>query len=265
MLSVPSVFSRMNSLLTERDDAVLTLTLNRPERKNALTVALLEELCAALDAAAREASVRAIILRGAGSAFSSGFDLAEAQDLDASLRHGELLVRAQLLLADAATPVTIAAVHGFCLAGGGALVAACDYAVCSADAQFGYPVLKSGLVPTPGMPFLRHELRERDFRALVFGGDLVDGKRAAEIGLVNKAFATREDALADADRFARQILAASPTALATTKLFAAELTRGTLKDEMAEALDAYRTMRRNPEAAEGLRAFAEKRPPSWAR
>lgn len=250
-------------LLTEREGAILTLTLNRPERKNALTVALLEELCVALDTAVRDREARAIILRGAGSAFSSGFDLAEAQELDASLKHGELLVRAQLALADPSTPVTIAAVHGYCLAGGGALVAACDYAVCSADAQFGYPVLKSGLVPTPGMPFLRHELRERDFRALVLGGELVDGSRAAEVGLVNRAVPTAEGAFAAAREFAQRILHASPAALATTKLFAAQLTRGTLKEEMAEALDAYRTMRKNPEATEGLRAFAEKRAPNW--
>jgi enoyl-CoA hydratase/carnithine racemase len=255
----------MTLVLTEHDGAVLTLTLNRPERKNALTVGLLEELCAALDDAARSRGTRAIILRGAGSSFSTGFDLMEAQDLDASLKHGELLVRAQLALADPAHPVTIAAVHGFCLAGGGALVAACDYAVCTADAQFGYPVLKSGLVPTPGMPFLRHELRERDFRALVLSGDLIDGSRAVEIGLVNNAFSTAEEVFAEASRFARKILQSSPVALATTKLFASELTRGSLREEMNAALDAYRTMRRHAEAAEGLRAFAEKRPPNWTK
>lgn len=252
-------------LLTERDGAVLTLTLNRPERKNALTVALLEELCAALEVAARDTSTRALILRGAGGSFSSGFDLAEAQDLNASLRHGELLVRAQLLIAEPAHLATIASVSGFCLAGGGALVAACDYAVATADAQFGYPVLKSGLVPTPGMPFLRHALRERDFRALVLGGELVDGTRAAEIGLVNKAVPTADDALAEAKRFAAQVLAASPQAFAMTKKFANESVRRDLRQEMVAALEAYRAMRRTPEAAEGLRAFAEKRPPAWVK
>lgn len=252
-------------LLTERDGAILTLTLNRPERKNALTVALLEELCTAMEVAARDTSTRALILRGAGGSFSSGFDLTEAQDLAASLRHGELLVRAQLLIAEPAHLATIACVSGFCLAGGGALVAACDYAVASVDAQFGYPVLKSGLVPTPGIPFLRHELRERDFRALVLGGEIVSGPRAAEIGLVNKVMPTAEDALAEARRFAASVLTASPQAFATTKKFANESVRKDLRQEMAAALEAYRAMRRSPEAAEGLRAFAEKRPPNWVK
>lgn len=255
----------MSLLLTERDGAILTLTLNRPERKNALTVALLEELCAALEVAARDTSTRALILRGAGNCFSSGFDLAEAQDLNASLRHGELLVRAQLLIAEPAHLATIACVSGFCLAGGGALVAACDYAVASADAQFGYPVLKSGLVPTPGMPFLRHELRERDFRALVLGGELIGGARAAEIGLVNNVVPTADEAFAAAKRFAANVLGASPQAFATTKKFANESVRKDLRQEMSAALEAYRAMRRSPEAAEGLRAFHEKRPPSWVR
>lgn len=252
-------------LLTERDGAILTLTLNRPERRNALTVALLEDLCAALEVAARDTSTRALILRGAGSSFSSGFDLTEAQELDASLKHGELLVRAQLLIAEPAHLATIACVSGFCLAGGGALVAACDYAVATGDAQFGYPVLKSGLVPTPGMPFLRHELRERDFRALVLGGELVNGPRAAEIGLVNKTVANGDEALADARRFAAGVLAGSPQAFAMTKKFANEAVRTGLRTELAAALEAYRAMRRSPEAAEGLRTFAEKRPPNWAK
>ena len=253
----------MSSLvLIDKEPGITTLTLNRPERRNALTIEMLHGLCGALQDASADPSVRVIILRGAGSDFSSGFDLKEGQDLESSLTHGELLCRAQLLLADARS-VTIAAVSGYALAGGGALIASCDYAVCTEDAKFGYPVLKVGIVPTPGMPFLRHELRDRDFRTLVLGGELMDGKWASQAGLVNKVFPTLDEVLGEARRFADSILQSSPVAVSATKRFANSLTRESLHREMEEALTNYKQVRCGKEAAEGLAAFKEKRPPKW--
>jgi methylglutaconyl-CoA hydratase len=252
----------MPLIVSEAADGIVTLTFNRAEKKNAFTVAMLEQLCAAIDAAAHQASARVLILRGAGDAFSTGFDLTEAQELTASLRHAELLVRAQLHLAESPL-VCIAAVHGFALAGGGAIVAACDYVVSTEDAKFGYPVLKSGLVPTPGMPFLRHELRDRDLRTLVLGGELIGGKRALEIGLVSRTAKDINGALAEAHRFASLVLAGSPQAVVATKKFANVNQRRDLRAELEDALHAYNAVRRGPESAEGLRAFVEKRKPSW--
>lgn len=249
-------------VLVDHTPGILTLTLNRPERRNALTLRMLEELCDALKRA--DHNTRVIILTGAGTDFSSGFDLAEGQDLDTSLRHGELLAMAQLLLAEA-QQVTLAVAKGFALAGGGALIAACDYAVATVDARFGYPVLKIGIVPTPGMPFLRHEMKERDFRELVLGGELKDGAWAATAGLVNKAFETVEEANAEAERFARVLLQGSPEAVRTTKKFAHDLIRGELRQELQTALAEYKRVRRGPEAVEGLAAFNEKRQPVWPR
>lgn len=236
--------------------------MNRPERRNALTIEMLEALCAELRSCAEDPTVRVIILRGAGADFSSGFDLAEGQSVHASLRHGELLCEAQMLLAEA-PQVCIAAAYGYTLAGGGALIASCDYAVCSEGAKFGYPVLKVGIVPTPGMPFLRHEMKDRDFRALVLGGELVDGRRAFEIGLVNVVVGSADEALAEARRFASLILKSSPAAVLETKRFSNALTRDRLREEMDSALKSYKRIRRGDEAAEGLRAFAEKRAPVW--
>jgi methylglutaconyl-CoA hydratase len=252
------------SLIVESQSGIVTLSLNRPERRNALTLAMLEELCAALEAIKADQSTRVVILKGAGKDFSSGFDLIEGQDLKTSLKHGELLCRAQLLLAET-DQITVAAVSGYALAGGGALIAACDYAVASKDAKFGYPVLKVGIVPTPGMPFLRHELSDRDFRTLVLSGELWDGQRAMQAGLVNKVVATAEAAVEEAHRFASLILESSPSAVAVTKSFANELTRGNLRDEMETALLYYKEVRKGPEATEGLEAFAEKRKPDWNR
>ncbi|MBS1717387.1 MAG: enoyl-CoA hydratase/isomerase family protein [Armatimonadetes bacterium] len=254
----------MSSLiLSSREGGVATITLNRPERRNALTAEMLEQLLAALDSATQDASCRAIILRGAKDDFSTGFDLTEGQDLSFSLKHGELLVKAQLTIAEA-SQVVIAAVHGYVLAGGGAITASCDFAIAAASAKFGYPVLKVGIVPTPGMPFLRHELKDRDFRALALSGELWDAQRALQAGLVNSVFPTMEEALAEAHRLAGLIVASSPSAVKATKSFAAHLSRGTLREEMAESLRVYQEVRKGPEATEGLKAFAEKRAPNWA-
>lgn len=247
-----------SQILVERSPGVLTLTLHRPERRNALTLTMLEELCAEL----RSSDARVIVLKGSGTDFSSGFDLAEGQDLQGSLRHGELLVEAQMLLAEA-TQVCIGVAAGYALAGGGALLAACDYVFATDDAKFGYPVLKVGIVPTPGMPFLRHELRDRDFRALVLGGQLISGRQAEQMGLVTKTVGSLEEAMAEARQAAARVLESSPAAVAETKRFTQRLVHGNLRAEMDEALEAYKRIRQGGEAAEGLRAFAEKRAPNW--
>lgn len=251
----------MSLILPQREGAITTITLNRPERRNAFTVAMLEALLASLELASQDGT-RVILIRGADGAFSTGFDLAEAQSLEASARHGELLVRIQLLLAGA-DQVCIAAVCGFALAGGGAIVASCDYAVASEDAQFGYPVLKVGIVPTPGMPFLRHQLSDRHFRELVLGGELKDARWAEAAGLVNKAFPSFDEALSEAHRFAGLVVQGSPDAVRHTKRFANALTRASLREEMEESLRLFLEVRRGPQAQEGLSAFLEKRKPVW--
>lgn len=253
----------MPLVLVKSRPGVVTLTLNRPERRNALTLAMLEELCAALRTADSDRSIRCIILTGAGGDFSSGFDLIEGGDLANSLRHGELLVQAQMLLAES-NAVTIAAVSGYALAGGGALIASCDYAVAAEDAKFGYPVLKVGIVPTPGMPFLRRELKDRDLRTLILGGQLWSGREAADKGLVNRVVASGEAAREEAKQFAEDILKSSPVAVTETKGFLNALDRETLRAEMEEALDIYKRVRQGEQAAEGLKAFAEKRSPNWS-
>jgi len=258
----PKYASSVSLVIIEKNAGVVTLTLNRPERRNALTIEMLHLLCGALQDASNDTSVRVVVLRGAGSDFSSGFDLKEGQELENSLTHGELLCRAQLLLADSHA-VTVAAVSGYALAGGGALIASCDYAVCTEDAKFGYPVLKVGIVPTPGMPFLRQELSDRNFRALVLGGELMDGNWALQAGLANKVVATIDDAMAEAQRFSNSILQSSPAAVLATKRFANQLTRDNLHKEMQEALTVYKDIRRGAQAAEGLAAFNEKRSPNW--
>lgn len=248
------------TLLSTREGAVLHLTLNRPERRNALTVELLESLNHAL--AIMDGSVRVVTLRGAGTDFSSGFDLAEGADVETSVRHGELLVQAQMRLAEMPA-VCVAMVDGFALAGGGALIAACDWVVATEAAKFGYPVLKVGIVPTPGVPFLRRQISDRALRELVFSGDLHSGSWAFEAGLVSALAPTQEDAISQRDTFIAKVLAGSPDAVTTSKRFFFETTGRGLAEEMDAALAAYSAVRRGAQSSEGLRAFLEKRPPVW--
>lgn len=250
------------TLLISRNDAVLHLTLNRPDRRNALTVELLEALNQALSEATEDGSVRIVTLRGSGADFSSGFDLAEGADVEVSVRHGELLVRAQMQLARM-TAVCVAMVDGFALAGGGALVAACDWVVATESAKFGYPVLKVGIVPTPGVPFLRRQISDRALRELVFSGELHSGTWAFESGLSSALAATQEDALAQRDAFIAKVLAGSPDAVSTSKRFFFETSGRGLQEEMEAALVAYAQVRRGAQSSEGLRAFLEKRSPVW--
>jgi enoyl-CoA hydratase/carnithine racemase len=250
-------------LLIAQNNGVLQVTLNRPERRNALTNVMLGELVNALSSAAADPAVRVIVLKGADRDFSSGFDLEEGRDLDAARQHAEQLVTVLLALVEAPF-VSVAIAQGFTLAGGGAIAAATDFAVAVDGVKFGYPVLKVGVVPTPGVPLLRRQLRDRDLRELVFGGELKGGDWALEKGLVNALCADSASANAAVEKFASAILASSPAAVRATKRFTDRWTRTTLRQELEEALSFFMEVREGPEAQEGLNAFAEKRLPSWS-
>src|SRR6266498_2340399 len=145
----------MNSfILTAREGQVTTLTLNRPDKRNALNVELLEEFCAGIAAAESDASQRVLVLRGAGAVFCSGLDLAEAAQPERAIASAELVGKALRALATTRL-ITIAAVQGAAIAGGAGLMSACDFAVATRDAKFGYPEVRRGLVPALIMTFLR--------------------------------------------------------------------------------------------------------------
>ena len=171
---------------------VRRFTLNRPEKRNALDNALRGALFAGLQAADRDAAVRVSIVRGAGPCFSSGYDLASdlangqpyfsAQGDGSWSRH---VTEGWLGIWDLAKPV-IAQVHGYALAGGSELAAACDLLYIADDAKIGYPVVR--LVSPPDMQFFPWFVGLREAMELMLTGDSIDGARAAEIGLANRAF-----------------------------------------------------------------------------
>src|SRR3954469_16990863 len=179
----------MPVVLVEKRSAHLTVvTLNRPERRNALSLQMLTELISAIKMASDQAEERILILRGAGVAFCTGLDLKEASDHNKAHATADLVAQALITLSQTRL-VTIAAVHGAAVAGGAGLMSACDYVVAAAKTKIGYPEVRRGLVAGLGMTFLRRQLRERDARELLLGGELFDAQRAKEIGLVNRVVA----------------------------------------------------------------------------
>src|SRR5258705_12276622 len=176
----------MPVVLIEKESPQTTVvTLHRPERRNALTLELLTELCAVIKVAAEQPEQRVLILRGSGVAFCTGLDLKEAAD--STKAHATAEMVANTLVAISQTRlVTIAAVHGAAVAGGAGIMSACDFVVAAERTKIGYPEVRRGLVAGLVMTFLRRQLGERDMRELLFSGDLIDAARAREIGLVNR-------------------------------------------------------------------------------
>src|SRR6476646_11065395 len=164
-------------LVEEESPQISVVTLNRPERRNALTLELLTELCAAINVASEQPEQRVLIVRGAGAAFCTGLDLKEAADQTKA--HATAGMVANTLIAISQTHlVTIAAVHGAAVAGGAGIMSACDFVVAAQGTKIGYPEVRRGLVAGLVLTFLRRQLRERDIRELLLGGELIDAKRA---------------------------------------------------------------------------------------
>src|SRR3954453_14816916 len=176
----------MNQLiLTEQRGPFTILTLNRPERRNALSLELMSELCRAIDGANADPTRRAIILRGAGEGFCAGLDLKEAQ-ARGSHESSAKSVATMLKTLHQSNLVTIAAVHGHAMAGGAGLMAACDLALVASGTKIGYPEVGRGLVPALLSTLLRHQVGDRRLRELFLTAEPITAERAYELGLVNR-------------------------------------------------------------------------------
>ena len=251
-------------VLTSRDGAVTTVTLNRPEKRNALNVELLEQFCAAMANAEADPSQRILVLRGAGSVFCSGLDLSEAVQPERAHRSAEWLGRTLRALC-ASRLVTICAVQGAAIAGGAGIMSACDFAIAARDAKFGYPEIRRGLVPAFIMTFLRRQLRERDAREILLLGKLFDAAHGHAIGLINRVV-TDEAALdTEVRMIVSSILQGAPAALAETKQLLAELWPVPVAQDLDRAHTYHLSARNSAEAKEGIAAFNEKRAPNWTK
>jgi methylglutaconyl-CoA hydratase len=251
-----------NVLTSEKDALTAIVTLNRPERRNALTIELLTELTAALEQMSADPRKRILILRGEGKAFCAGLDLQETTLLEKAHRSAEMVGRTLLAISQTRL-ITIAQVHGAATAGGAGLMSACDFVIAAERTKIGYPEGRRGLVAGLVMTFLRRQLRERHIRELLFTGELIDAERAREIGLVNRVV-PREELENETDRLISSIRQNAPNALANTKKLIEELWSSSVQQDIERALRHHMEARESAEAKEGISAFLEKRPPDWA-
>jgi len=250
-------------LIEKQSPQITVVTLNRPERRNSLTIELLNELVASIKVASDQADERVLILRGAGAAFCTGLDLKEAADRKKAHMTAELVAKALTTLAETRL-VTIAAVHGAAVAGGAGIMSACDFVVAAEKTKIGYPEVRRGLVAGLVMTFLRRQAGERNMRELVLGGELIDAERAREIGLVNRVVAP-DQLMIEAQKFADSVLQGAPNAIVQTKRLIEELWSTSVKEDVDLALKHHMRARESAEAREGIAAFNERRKPDWTK
>src|SRR5881296_4237501 len=248
-------------LIEKQTPQITVVTLNRPERRNALTVELLTQLCAAIKVTSGQPDERVLILRGAGAAFCTGLDLREAADQTKAHATAEMV--ANTLIAISQTRLTtIAAVHGAAVAGGAGIMSACDFVIAAERTKIGYPEVRRGLVAGLVMTFLRRQVTERNMRELLLGSELIDADRAKEIGLVNRVV-TRDDLINEALKFAESVVQGAPGAVMQTKRLIDELWWRSVQQDVDLALKYHMEARESAEAREGIAAFNEKRKPNW--
>ncbi|MBV8430109.1 MAG: enoyl-CoA hydratase [Solirubrobacterales bacterium] len=261
MSSLPETEYR--NLLVTRDGSAARIVLNRPEKRNALSLELMEEVIAAVREAGRQPDVRAIVIEGAGPAFSAGHDLSEMVGRDREFL-AQLFDRCSAMMGalhEVPQPV-IAKVHGIATAAGCQLVAACDLAVAAAGTRFATPGVKIGLFcSTPMVPVSRAVGRKRAMQMLLTG-EPIDAPTALDWGLVNRVVPPAELELAVA-QLVQAIVRSSGYTVATGKrAFYAQIDRA--EEDAYEHCELVMTENALAhDAQEGMTAFLEKRDPVW--
>jgi enoyl-CoA hydratase/carnithine racemase len=260
---VAATSAAIQTVLVAREGVVARITLNRPDKRNALSLELMAELIGALDEVGADSHVRAVVIEGAGVAFSAGHDLSEmvGRDLPFYQRLFDVCTELMEKIHRLPQPV-IAKVHGIATAAGCQLVAACDLAVAADDARFATPGVKIGLFcSTPMVPLSRAIGRKRALEMLLTG-EPVDASTALEWGLVNRIVPSEQldDAVAElVDAIARS----SPLTVGIGKeAFYAQVELDEHRAyDLTKAVMSMNSMA--ADAQEGICAFLEKRDPSW--
>jgi methylglutaconyl-CoA hydratase len=253
------------TILVSENPPIRTITLNRPERRNAMTQEMQTELISAFeDAAAGES--RVLILTGAGEAFCSGLDLSELQAMKdkTAAEHridAERIGRLFITLYELPLP-TIAAVHGPAIAGGTGLATVCDFTLATPASKFGFTEARIGFVPALVSAFLALQIGDKRCRDLLLTGRLFDATEAQQMGLVNEVVAHAE-LMTRAEALAGILICNSPHSLTATKRLLAAQNRAWLDAAIIAALVANAESRETVDFREGVAAFLEKRKPVW--
>ncbi len=254
-----------NTLKLDCATEIAALTLNRPERHNALSPAMIDELMAALQEAESSAA-RVLIVTGAGKSFCSGMDLEALRALTTqshqqSLEDARHTAKFFRRLYAFPKPV-IAAVNGAALAGGCALATMADFTLAVPEAQFGYTEVRVGFMPALVSAFLVRQIGEKRACDLLLSGRVISAEEALRMDLVTE-LVSREKLLPRATEWAGQLLRNSPASLQFTKRLLRRFSEAELDRETDLAIQASASIRSTEDFREGLTAFLEKRKPVW--
>lgn len=247
------------------DSGVATITLNRPDKRNAISYELIDDLLAALKEVADSAAL-VLILAGAGKAFCSGMDLDNLRALvgrspEQNVKDSETMAHLFRSLYDFPKP-TIAAVNGAAIAGGCGLATLCDFTLAVPDAKFGYTEVRIGFLPAIVSTFLLRQIGEKHARDLLLTGRIIGADEAQRIGLVNE-LVPAEKLMQRAGELASELMQNSPASLNRTKRLLSEHARADLDRQLQSAIRENAAIRTTPDFREGISSFLEKRKPRW--
>jgi methylglutaconyl-CoA hydratase len=248
------------------EDGVATITLNRPDKRNAISFELIDDLLRALDDVAKSEAIVAI-LTGAGKAFCSGLDLENLKTFvgrspEQNLQDSRTMVSLFRTLYEFPR-VTIAAVNGAAIAGGTGLALLCDFTLAVPEAKFGYTEVRIGFVPAIVSTFLLRQVGEKQARDLLLTGRIISADEAARMGLVNEVVAP-DKLMARARELAAQLMENSPSSLRATKQLLTDHARPELDAQIDAAVRENAAIRTTADFREGISSFLEKRKPVWS-
>jgi len=254
-----------NTIQLAYQQGLATITLNRPEKRNAISFELIDDLLRALDEVAKSDAI-ILILTGAGKAFCSGLDLDNLKALlgrspEQNLKDSRTMV--QLFRSLYEFPkVTIAAVNGAAIAGGTGLALLCDFTLAAPDAKFGYTEVRIGFVPAIVSTFLLRQVGEKQARDLLLSGRLFGAEEAARMGLINEVVAP-EKLITRAHELAALLMENSPASLRATKQLLTDHARAELDAQIEAAVRENAKIRTSADFREGITSFLDKRKPVW--
>jgi len=256
---------QFETLLVDTSEHLSTITLNRPEKRNAITTQMIADLQSALDAI-EKTNTRVVIITGTGKAFCAGIDLellqAIAQQTPAENQDDSRRIAKMFRKIWSYSRPLIAAVNGHALAGGCGIATLCDFTLSAPEAKFGYTEVKIGFLPAIVSVFLSRQIGEKRCRDLLLTGRLVEAPEAKELGLVNEIVPS-EKLMARAHELADDLLAASPSSITRAKHLLVSAAAAGVDHDLERAVLESARVRCTPDFKEGLAAFLEKRKPIW--
>jgi len=254
------------TILLTHEAGIATITLNRPPKRNAISLELIDELMNALEEVEKSPS-RVLILTGIGKAFCAGLDLDELKSLlgkthDENVKDSQRMVRIFRGLYEFPRP-TIAAVNGAAIAGGTGLATMCDFTLAVPGAKFGYTEVRIGFVPAIVSSFLVWQVGHKVARDLLLSGRQFDAEEAYRFGLVNE-IVEPERLMARAHELATELLQNSPSSMQATKKLINGFIARDLDEQIADAIEDNARVRSTEDFREGISSFLERRKPRWS-